>query len=631
MNENLRQLLGLPIKTPLEYWIKYWEHYIRQLENKKEIDIGLTGPRLILEELVAEVQYNNDNKRNKEFFRTQIIFWKNEDKAFGHLFSQELHELLQNYSDNVRIQALCSTIIEKMNQGFYFDSLLNNLQNVVSSAKDFSYTTKCKINRYTELVISEFVAHNFSLSDIGSLPKHLPTIICEEGGHIVIAPDEYWGLKISDYQSEEEYHTALEKVIGERSLLERVEEIRQYFHKDKGDFLVLIAVNGIKGQVDFTIDGVNFYSPSLKKYINDNTFNELETDENANIRVLAAISVKDCSPQTAIGIASNRLQKVLGVMTTYLDPYLPFTYNEKEIAVLKDGSPVVFSMMSIHKNFEDPDWKRKHDYYLSMNASKITENIQEVNKRCRHDSSPDNTSQMLSSAIYWYKRGRETEKGEDKLLYSWIAIEGMLSVEQSISDEITSIQKSLKIELIQFIVEAVVMKSRFYNSWRMMYYNLRQSIYYNENFYDISEEAISRTGLMVKAGEKIPRSSFINGLSYIEKTINDEVKKNEIHKLSSFYKNKNGFNRCREQLQNDILMIYHLRNLLVHNAYCPQNIVDIYARKASFIAESIICKLQAGYAETSMSINELLMEVSTQYKTFLTNLDSEINKLKIDR
>ena len=631
MNENLRQILGLPIKTPLEYWIKYWEHYIRQLENKKEINIGLTGPRLILEELVAEVQYNNDNKRNKEFFRTQIIFWKNEDKAFGQLFSQELHELLQNYSDNVRIQALCSTIIDKMNQGCYFDSLLNNLQNVVSSAKELSYTTKCKINRYTELVVSEFVSHNFSLSDIGSLPKHLPTIICEEGGHIVIAPDEYCGVKTTDYQSEEEYHTVLEKVIEERSLPERVEEIRQYFHKDKGDFLVLIAVNGIKGQVDFTIDGVNFYSPSLKKYINDNTFNELETDENANIRVLAAILVKDCSPQTAIGIASNRLQKVLGVMTTCLDPYLPFTYNEKEIAVLKDGSPVVFSMMSIHKNFEDPDWKRKHDYILSMDVSRITDCLEQIHKRCSYDSSIDNTSQILSAATYWYKRGRETEKGEDKLLYSWIAIEGMLSVDQNISDTIIDIPKSCKIDLIQFIAEAVVMKSRFYNNWRIMYFNLRQSIEYDDNFYDISEEAISRTGLMVKAGEKIPRSYFINGLSYIEKTINDEIKKNEIHKLSSFYKNKNGFNRCMEQLQNDILMIYHLRNLLVHNAYCPQNIIDIYARKASFIAESIICKLQAGYAETSMSINELLMDLSTQYKTFLTNLDSEINKLKIDR
>lgn len=631
MKQQLRNILGIPIKTPLEYWIKYWEYYIRQLEDKKEMSIGLTGPRLILEELVAEVQFNNDNRRNREFFRTQIIFWKNEDRAFGQMFSQEIHELLQNYNDNIRIQALCLTIIEKMNQGYYFDSLLDCLQNVVSSAKDLNYTTKYKINRYTELVVSEFVAHNFSLSDISSLPKHLPNIICEEGGHIVVAPDEYWGLKITNYQSEEEYHTALEKVIEERNLSERIEEIRHFFHKDRGNYLVLIAVNGIKGQVDFTIDGINFYSPSLKKYINDNTFNELETDEYANIRVLAAISVKDCSPQTAIGIARNRLQKVLGVLTTYLDPYLPFTYNEKEIAVLKDGSPVIFSMMSIHRKFETPDWKRKHDYNLSMDVSKVTDSLEEIHKMCRNDFSDDITYQILSAATYWYKRGRETENGEDKLLYSWIAIEGVLSVEQSISDTITDIQKSCKIDLIQFIAEAVVMKSRFYNNWRMAYYNLRQSIEYDDNFYDISEGAISRTGLMVKAGEKIPRSSFINGLSYIEKTINDEIKKNEIHKLSAFYKNKKGFNRCREQLQNDILMIYHLRNLLVHNAYCPQNIIDIYARKASFIAESIICKLQAGYAETSMSINELLIELSTQYKTFLINLDSEINKLKIDR
>lgn len=630
MKQQLRDLFNLPVKTPLEYWIKYWRYFIRQLENTKEISVCLTGPRLILEELVAEVQFNNDNKRNREFFRTQIIYWKNNDRAFGQSFSQELHQLLQNYNDTSIIQTQCSAILEKMNQGCYFDSLLECLQTMISSANDLNYNTKCTINKYTELVVSEFVAHNFSLSDISSFPEHLPTIICEAGGRIVVAPDEYLGLKSKDYQSEDEYHTALERIIDNRNLSERIEEIRQFFHKDRGDYLVLIAVNGIKGHVDFSIDGINFYSPSLKKYINDNTFNELETDENSNIRVLAAIPIKDSSPQTAISIARNRLHKVLGVLTTYFDPYMPFTYNENETAVLKDGKPVFFSMMSIHKKFVDPDWKRKRDYELSMDVLKITESLEEIHKWCSHGFSNDVTYQTLTAATYWYKRGRETENGEDKLLYSWIAIEGVLSVEQNVSDTITGISNSCKIDLIQSVAEAIIMKSRFYNDWLMMYYNLRQSIEYNDNFYDISDEAIIRTGLMVKAGEKIPRASFIKGLSFIEKTMNDEIKKNEIHKLSAFYKNKNGFNYNKEQLRNDMLMIYHIRNLLVHNAYCPQNIIDVYARKASFIAESIICKLQAGCAEASMSINELLAEIVTQYHTLLTNIDSEIEKLKTD-
>lgn len=630
MKQQLRDLFKLPIKTPLEYWIKYWGSYIRQLEDTKEINIGLTGPRLILEELAAEVQSNNENKRNREFFRTQIIYWKAEDKAFDQLFSQELHELLEYYSDNSKIQTLCSAVLETMNQGYYFDSLLECLQTEISSVKDLNYNTRCRINKYTELVISEFVAHNFSLSEIKSFPEHLPTIICGADGSIVVAPNEYLGLKSTDYQSEDEYHTALEEIIKNRNLLERIEEIKQFFHKDRGDYLVLIAINGIKGQVDFTIDGINFYSPSLKKYINYNTFNELETDENANIRVLAAIPVKDSSPQTAIKIACNRLQKVLGLLTTYLNPDMPFTYNEKEEAVLKDGNPVILSMLSIHKQFEDPGWKRKRDYELSMDVSEITKNLEAINKWCNHDFANDITYKTLSASTYWYKRGRETENGEDKLLYSWIAIEGVLSVDRSFYDAITGIPKSCKIDLIQFVVEAIIMKSRFYNNWLMSYYNLRQSIEYSDNFYDISDETITRTGLMIKAGEKIPRASFINGLSFIEKTMNDEIKKNEIHKLSAFYKNKNGFYHCKDQLQNDILMIYHLRNLLVHNAYCSQSIIDIYARKASFIAESVICKLQAGYAETSMGINELLIEISKQYQTFLANIDSEIKKLKTD-
>lgn len=589
MKQQIRDLLGVPIKTPMEYWIKYWRYYIQQLEDKTELNFGLTGPRLILEELVAEVQYNNANRKNREFFRKQIIYWKKEDKAFREMFSQELQELLQNYNDNTKIQRLCSQILEKINGSDYFDSLLGSLHEAVSSAKDLNYTTKCNINKYTELVISEFVAHNFSLSDIGIFSEN--------------------------------YNEP-------RNLSERIEEIRQFFHKDRGDYLVLIAVKGIKGQVDFTIGDINFYSPSLKKYINESTFNELETDENANIRVLAAIPVKDCSSQTAVGIARNRLQKVLGVLTTYLDPNMPFTYVDKEIAVLKDGNPVVFSMINVHKRFEDPDWKRKHDYDLSTEVSKITENIEGIIRRCRQDSSDVVTDQMLSASTYWYKRGRETDNGEDKLLYSWIAIEGVLTVEQSVSDRITGVQSSSKIELIQFVAEAIIMKTRFYNRWRWMHDNLRQSIEFDDNFYDISDDAISYTGLNVKVGEKIPRASFINGLSFIEKTMNDEIKKNEIHRLSAFYKNKNGFNRSKEQLQNDILMIYHLRNLLVHNAYYPTNIIDIYARKASFIAESIICKLQAGYAETSMTKNEMLLHISEQYRTFITNINSEIDKIK---
>ena len=90
MRKECRDYLGLPIKTPMDYWIKYWDYYIERLENDKERNLGLTGPRIILEALIAEVQFHNSTK-NKEFFKVQINQWKKDDAAFSKLFLKEIY------------------------------------------------------------------------------------------------------------------------------------------------------------------------------------------------------------------------------------------------------------------------------------------------------------------------------------------------------------------------------------------------------------------------------------------------------------------------------------------------------------------------------------------------------------
>ncbi len=75
-------------------------------------------------------------------------------------------------------------------------------------------------------------------------------------------------------------------------------------------------------------------------------------------------------------------------------------------------------------------------------------------------------------------------------------------------------------------------------------------------------------------------------------------------------------------------MLYFIRNMIVHNASFPQAIIDIYARKSLYIAGAIINKLQSGYAETSMNLDELLVDISNNYDSFLQNFESELQKIK---
>jgi len=633
MRIEYREYLGLPIKTPMDYWIKYWEYYIERLEDDKERNVGLTGPRFILEALKEEVRFHNSTKHNKEYFKAQINYWKKSDAAFSKLFSKELNDLMQHhFNDDNKIQECCSNIIAMMNEGEYFDILIECLGDAITKTDKLSYDKKRVINQYIELIVSEFVASGFNMFDIKSLPKHLPTILCEEDGKIIIAPDKYMGIKREDFKNEEQYHLAVAICIKNRSLSERLSEIKQFFHEEKNNYTVIVEVKGFRGKIDCTFDDINIYSSLIKQYIKDKDDDWLETGGNAGERILAAIPVTNCIPDSAITIACNRLQKLLNLLTSYIEPTSSFSYIDEYILVLKEGIPVISKGIPINNKIHIKDWKKFCDYQLSTRPSEIIAKLEIINKMFSNNTNRDETFQTLSSARYWYVKARETSNGEDKLLFSWIAIEGIFSIDNTVIKKIipshntTKNQNSSKIDLIAKITKAIIMKPMFYNEWLNYYYLFRDSLA-DDNFYDIPQDVISCTGLDAKEGEVIS-GAFINGLQKLEKSINDEVKKNEIHDLYSFYKNRTGFIERERQLENDILMVYYLRNMIVHNASFPQAIIDIYARKSLYVAGAIINTLQTGYAETLLSLNNLLIDISTTYDAFLLNFESELLKLK---
>jgi hypothetical protein len=636
MRKEFRDYLGLPIKTPMDYWIKYWEYYIERLENDRERTVGLTGPRIILEALKAEVQFHNSTK-NKEFFKVQINQWKKDDDAFSRLFSKKWNDMTQShFDDDVKIQECCSEIISKMNEGIYFDSLIECLRNAIVKTNKLNFDKKRIINRYSELLVSEFVANNFSLSEIRSLPEHSPVIICNEGREVLIAPDEYMGLKKEGFDTEKEYYMAIENSIKSRSFTERLCEMKQFFHKERGNYTVIIEVKGIQGKLDCTIDDINIYSPLVKRYIKDDNHNWLETDIEVDKRILAAIPVENCVPDSAITIACNRLRNLLELLTVYIDPTLSLSYNEEYVVVLKDGISLMSKGLPPMYKKQDERCQKIRDYHLSIKPSEISNKVETLNKMFSNNSNRGETFQILSSARYWYVKARETNISEDKLLFSWIAIEGICSIDDNAKEKIVTKRESNKtvtakdsnkIDLIVKIAKAIIMKSMFYYEWLDYYFFFRDSVA-DDNFYDIPQNVISCIGLDIKGGELIPRAAFITGLPKLEKSINDEIKKNEIHNLFAFYKNRKGFNEREQQLENDIRMLYFIRNMIVHNASFPQAIIDIYARKSLYISGAIIKKLQTGYAETTMSLEELLVDISNNYDSFLLNFEKELKKIK---
>lgn len=58
MNDNLRKIFNYPTDTPLKFWLKYWESYIKELCDLDNYETQLDSPHFLLNDIVAEIEYN---------------------------------------------------------------------------------------------------------------------------------------------------------------------------------------------------------------------------------------------------------------------------------------------------------------------------------------------------------------------------------------------------------------------------------------------------------------------------------------------------------------------------------------------------------------------------------------------
>ena len=70
MNDNLRKILKYPTDSPLKFWLKYWDSYIKELCDLNRYDIKLDSSHFILSDVVTEIKYNNfKNADNRKLFK----------------------------------------------------------------------------------------------------------------------------------------------------------------------------------------------------------------------------------------------------------------------------------------------------------------------------------------------------------------------------------------------------------------------------------------------------------------------------------------------------------------------------------------------------------------------------------
>lgn len=635
MDNQMRNIMGLPYKNLYSYWQHYWRHCIEKLMDKDNVSFKIVGPRMLLRDLVDELEgHGLSNSDNISFFREQLSTLDKSDEVFHTLCHPIVACLLQRLGDKTNRESciiLCRKILDTLVVKRYFTFLVDWLAETIDKTANSNYDSRRKINNITHLVIAECVAEGFVFEEIKRFATDIPEVAIAEGGIVMAAPPEFNTLKESDYPTEEDYYKAVSDLIKNRDVYKSLDILKHHYYADPQDAFFIVRLNGLKGQIDDYIGDINIYSPKKKRYITtEYSFSNVESIPEARDWVNAAIPIDYISIDQAKVYAKAKLEEVLDIMMLTYRTKSPITIATNIYAVVVDGREV---SMSISVKGNDPQMASRDEMMRYLDALDLTE----VNgddfkflsdKHQVLEVGHGVLKRRLKNAAHWYAKAVAADKDVDVLLYSWFAIEGLLKVEDGTKAEMADKNGGMNsLKVIQDFVIAIICKSYYYGYLRETYRNFLYLTNEFHNYYDIDEAVIIQAGLNLKAGDHYRDSDFLNAVPAMISCIHDDIVKDELAQMEAFYQNEDGIKHKASQICDDLLMIYRLRNMIVHNAALSCVNISFYAREAMFIAQRVI-RYVIDKAGGNKTIDEIVLGAKLDYQVFMQNYDEELKRLK---
>ncbi len=616
--------MGYPTDTPLKFWLKYWGYRIKELCDLDSYDIQLKNPHFLLKEVIAEIEHNDfRNKDNKKLFKELFGDVLKYDRVFVELYRLDASVALKKWDDfPLVVKTICEKILFSMDEYNYLNQIANKLQNILENKQDLTESTKDEICLYTDLFIQEFICLGVDINDIANFIDD-EKVIMSDIDNVIMCDDSYYELQREDYASEEEYYNAVSIRYKDRCIKEYIEIILAHFHKEAKDGYVILRLLGVKGSISYHFKDVHLYSINNATYLPTDSLSEIEK-ENSVQYVNVAVKVRHKFFNTSINYAIQRVESLLDYLSFNVKPTERLSISKQFAVIVVDGQEC-----GAFNSVEDDISHMQR--YRDLEAFDLTPYGDDVNDWLKEFSEnsdiANETFKKIGQSTHWYRKAEFATKYEDKLLYSWIALESILKVSDSIRANINP-KDSHIINVAKEICSSIVARNKFYSYAKNIYIYLIHNTRNYDNYYDFKSETIEKAKLNIQVGDKIELAYFFKGLPNLIDEMNDEVFKRDLIKLQSFYENEKGITAFKNSASNDVTMIYRLRNMIVHNAVCPEFIIKLYAYKAQFISGSLIQAVRYHYNKHGMDIGNTLLKIYSEYQILESNISSEIKRLK---
>jgi hypothetical protein len=595
------------INEKIEFWVDIWDDLIEHF-TKTHYGLELANPHVALIVLIDEIEHNElRNRETRQYLLESLGNYLKHDPIVKQHLSAEFSLILQSFNNQPQFYLLQSVkaTLPFFRDGHYFFETYSELRKILADS-NWQPNDERRIESLASSLIVELLLKRYSLKSIQGMPRN---IFCDTSQMSHDFPTKYVWNDFDDLPKAEQEKYAAEKQneIKALNLDSRLSAFTRFFTRNTCDYVFIFEVEGLKGEAEFEIGPVTFYSPKIRSFIKDYADADAETNKSLKDQEFfrrdktqyfanAAIQLSCIDMDNGLLQAAEMADKALDLLRSQFTTECRLKIVKEQHLILRKNGELRSSCSSAGESLPIK-WLHSFDLkFFSANKDSLDGFTKAATYLFSPKDAQSQLEQKVSDCLHWFRKGAEADRLEDRLLHYWIVMEKIFTFPSSSAPLIKS---NDKLEPKIFLISELLSASAAFRFIYKIGWTLRSYLKHFLNFpfahfneyalLKLPKEIIEKCFLQENYTGQIFLKQIVENLGDLEKTVDKRLVKNRVSSTKRFYEDgafaKEEIKQVVARTKEDIILIYRYRNSIVHNAHYDPSLLQPFVEKAASLAQ----------------------------------------------
>lgn len=595
------------------------------------LDIDIFSGRQLLEEIILECESNKlSNKTNNDFFNKKLDKIMRTNYLVDEMQKTNLNYIKENIFE--RNSDLVYMLSLEVKRSFclkkYFDKLINKLNEFL---EDENSNNSNDIKVITDNIFIELFNKGYSIKEISEKIIALFSSAIYDKNNTFKIPNTSFPTDLIKNISDP---FELTNYINDLSFKDRINFIKKFYDTKEKVYYLIVPIEGvilndnlIKCNKDITLYNPKFIDP----FFMENKYQKYREDKfNVNYQNCfnACIKIKSSNCAKAYKIGVKKIDDYINILKLLSPNNNLNIINDYKLLLDEKKKEIAFSFSSYSNDFSKREFERnvhplnEKDIFDDKNVKRINKNIENI---IDLDEGKQSTAQILLNSIKKYSEGLDNKNIQEAILKFWSSIESLFNNNFKIKG------KTEKFETIQEVLSAYMTYSSRYLPLHKLYDDLADIMGNSKytsanNCLCLSKTLLKKLHLLKSSNKSFSLLPLIKYNKDIQKNLNDYY---YLQKVKDIYSYFNDTNYClkvtkqrKKEYESDLIIIYRLRNQIIHNALSNDITTEFYFPLLKRISNFFLNAVLDEYIDNKdLTIDEIILKIYAKSILYIKNIE----------